>query len=47
MVSITGISKDYGWSAQKMNEYLHTKGVEMYTWLALQLSLHLVTMFKC
>lgn len=25
---ITFISKDYGWSAQKMNEYLHTKGVQ-------------------
>ena len=28
LVSITEISKDYGWSAQKMNEYLHTKGVQ-------------------
>ena len=28
LVSITEISKDYGWSARKMNEYLHTKGVQ-------------------
>ena len=28
LVSITEISKDYGWSAQRMNEYLHTKGVQ-------------------
>lgn len=26
LVSITEISKDYGWSARKMNEYLHTTG---------------------
>ncbi len=28
LVSITEISKDYGWSARKMNEYLHTTGVQ-------------------
>lgn len=28
LVSITEISKDYGWSAQRMNDYLHTKGVQ-------------------
>ena len=28
LVSITEISKDYGWSAQRMNEYLHTKGIQ-------------------
>lgn len=28
LVSITEISKDYGWSAQKMNEYLHRQGVQ-------------------
>ena len=28
LVSITEISKDYGWSAQKMNEYLHGQGVQ-------------------
>ena len=27
-VNISGIAKDYGWSAQKMNEYLHQKGVQ-------------------
>ena len=28
LVSITEISKDYGWSARKMSEYLHTTGVQ-------------------
>lgn len=28
LVSITEIAKDYGWSARRMNEYLHTKGVQ-------------------
>lgn len=28
LVSITEISKDYGWSAQRMNDYLHTKCVQ-------------------
>lgn len=28
LVSITEISKDYGWSTQRMNDYLHTKGVQ-------------------
>lgn len=28
LVSITEIAKDYGWSAQKMNEYLHTHGIQ-------------------
>ena len=28
LVSITEISKDYGWSAQKMNEYLHRQGIQ-------------------
>ena len=28
LVSITEISKDYGWSAQKMNEYLHKQGIQ-------------------
>lgn len=28
LVSITEIAKDYGWSGQKMNDYLHTKGVQ-------------------
>lgn len=27
-VNISVIAKDYGWSAQKMNEYLHKKGVQ-------------------
>lgn len=27
-VNISVIAKDYGWSAQKMNEYLHQKGVQ-------------------
>lgn len=28
LVSITEIAKDYGWSAQKMNEYLHYHGIQ-------------------
>ena len=28
LVSITEISKDYGWSAQKINEYLHRQGIQ-------------------
>lgn len=28
LVAISTISKDYGWSARKMNEYLHDKGVQ-------------------
>lgn len=28
LVSITEISKDYGWSAQRMNEYLHGQGIQ-------------------
>lgn len=28
LVSISVIAKDYGWSAQRMNEYLHKKGVQ-------------------
>ena len=28
LVSITEISKDYGWSAQRMNEYLHRQGIQ-------------------
>ena len=28
LVSITEIAKDYGWSAQKMNEYLHAHGIQ-------------------
>ena len=28
LVSITEIAKDYGWSAQKMNEYLHIQGIQ-------------------
>ncbi len=28
LVSITEIAKDYGWSTQKMNEYLHTHGIQ-------------------
>ena len=27
LVSITVISKEYGWSAEKMNEYLHSQGI--------------------
>lgn len=27
-VNISVIAKDYGWSAQRMNEYLHQKGVQ-------------------
>ena len=28
LVSITEIAKDYGWSARKMNEYLHVHGIQ-------------------
>lgn len=28
LMSISKIAKDYGWSAQKMNKYLHEKGVQ-------------------
>lgn len=28
LVSITEIAKDYGWSAQKLNEYLHVHGIQ-------------------
>jgi prophage antirepressor-like protein len=28
LVSITEIAKDYGWSAQRMNEYLHEQGIQ-------------------
>jgi prophage antirepressor-like protein len=28
LVSITEIAKDYGWSAQRMNEYLHERGIQ-------------------
>lgn len=28
LVSISTIAKDYGWSASKMNQYLHEKGVQ-------------------
>ena len=28
LVSITEIAKDYGWSAQKMNEHLHVHGIQ-------------------
>ncbi len=28
LVSIGSIAKDYGWSAKKMNKYLHEKGIE-------------------
>ena len=28
LVSITETSKDYGWSAQKINEYLHRQGIQ-------------------
>lgn len=28
LVSISTISKDYGWSAKKMNKYLHEKGIQ-------------------
>lgn len=28
LVSITEIAKDYGWSAQKMNEYLHVHSIQ-------------------
>lgn len=39
LVSISVIAKDYGWSAQRMNEYLHKKGVQFKrqrTWLLYQ-----------
>lgn len=38
-VNISVIAKDYGWSAQKMNEYLHQKGIQYKqsdTWLLYQ-----------
>jgi len=38
-VNISVIAKDYGWSAQRMNEYLHDKGVQYKqgdTWLLYQ-----------
>lgn len=28
LISITAIAKDYGWSANKMNSYLHGKGIQ-------------------
>ncbi len=28
LVSISAIAKDYGWSARRLNEYLHEKGVQ-------------------
>ena len=39
LVPISVIAKDYGWSAKKMNQYLHEKGVQYkqgYTWLLYQ-----------
>lgn len=36
LISIGKIAKDYGWSAQKLNEYLHKHGVQYKqgkTWL--------------
>ncbi|MGG5343997.1 phage regulatory protein/antirepressor Ant [Enterococcus sp. AZ192] len=39
LISITGIAKDYGWSAKKMNEFLHQLGVQFKqskTWLLYQ-----------
>ena len=39
LVPISVIAKDYGWSAIKMNEYLHSKGVQYKqgrTWLLYQ-----------
>lgn len=39
LISIGKIAKDYGWSAQKMNDYLHEKGVQYKqgkTWLLYQ-----------
>ena len=39
LISIGKIAKDYGWSARKMNEYLHEKGVQYKqgkTWLLYQ-----------
>ena len=38
-ISISKIAKDYGWSANKMNDYLHDKGVQYKqgdTWLLYQ-----------
>lgn len=38
-ISISKIAKDYGWSANKMNDYLHAKGVQYKqgdTWLLYQ-----------
>lgn len=39
LISISKIAKDYGWSAQKLNEYLHKHGVQYKqgkTWLLYQ-----------
>lgn len=39
LVSISVIAKDYGWSARRMNEYLHDRGVQYRqgkTWLLYQ-----------
>ena len=40
LIGITKIAKDYGWSGQQMNEYLHKKGVQYKTadgqWLLYQ-----------
>jgi phage antirepressor YoqD-like protein len=39
LISIGKIAKDYGWSARKMNEYLHEHGVQYKqgkTWLLYQ-----------
>lgn len=39
LISIGKIAKDYGWSAKKMNDYLHEKGVQYKqgkTWLLYQ-----------
>lgn len=40
LIEITKIAKDYGWSGQKMNNYLHEKGVQYRTtdgqWLLYQ-----------
>ena len=40
LIEITKIAKDYGWSGQKMNQYLHEKGIQFKTsdgqWLLYQ-----------
>lgn len=39
LVSVSSIAKDYGWSAQQMNNYLHERGVQYRqgkTWLLYQ-----------